>query len=105
MENNENKPKHTQGEWRVTTDGEANFFGIATEKGWLMRIQQNGEMQVVEQIANAERIVKCVNMHNELIQAIKDLVEHCNVMPNSKCPESLNPYGKLVSLINQAEQK
>lgn len=32
------------------TDGEPNFYGIATNKGWLLRIQINGELQVPEQI-------------------------------------------------------
>lgn len=35
--------------WIRTTDGEANFYGIATEEDWLMRIQINGEVDVYRQ--------------------------------------------------------
>ena len=49
--------KHTQDKWHGTTDGEANFYGIATIKDWLMRIQQNGELSTEEQEANIKLIL------------------------------------------------
>lgn len=58
---------HTKGPWIITPDGEANFVGIATEKGWLMRIQQNGELSVEEQIANARIIAAARDMLDTLI--------------------------------------
>lgn len=53
-------------EWVATTDGEANFYGIATEEDWLMRIQQNGELSIEQQESNIRVIV-----------AAKHLLEVC----------------------------
>ena len=65
--------KHTPGPWKVTTDGEANFFGIegkVNEKpNWLFRVQCNGEMQVPEQQEN----LKLIAAAPEMLEALKDL--------------------------------
>lgn len=89
-----------QNEWKLTTDGEANFFGIATDKGWLMRIQQNGELSASEQKANAQRIVKCVNMHDELLNTLKRAL---NDFRNGRWTEET--YNVIEAQIKQAEQK
>ena len=32
----------TKGPWIVTNDGEANFYGIANNLDWVLRVQQHG---------------------------------------------------------------
>jgi hypothetical protein len=66
--------EYTKGEWVLTQDGEANFFGVAligTHNKWLMRIQQNGELQPSEQEAN----VKLMVCSKELLEALIDCKE------------------------------
>ena len=60
--------KNTNGPWINTTDGEANFYGIATKNDWLFRIQQNGSLTIDEQEANA----KLIGSAPELLQALKE---------------------------------
>lgn len=61
--------KGTKGEWELTTDGEANFYGIAANKDWLIRIQQNGSLGVKEQEANAKLIACSLELLIELDKA------------------------------------
>lgn len=64
--------KHTGNEWVRTTDGEANFYGIASGKNWLMRVQQNGELLVSEQEAN----IKLIENAPKLIQIAEMFYDH-----------------------------
>jgi hypothetical protein len=76
--------KHTPGKWEMTTDGEANFFGICTSQfpdrnenepkhNWLFRIQQNGELSIPEQEANA----KLIESAPDLLKALSELIIAC----------------------------
>ena len=56
--------------WYYTTDGEANFHGIATDDNWLMRIQFNGELLEPEQIAH----MKLIESAPELLEALQGLL-------------------------------
>ena len=68
--------KHTPGPWEVTEDGEADFSGIATQSNWLMRIQQNGELSVQEEEANANLIAAAP----ELLAALEALEPHMDAI-------------------------
>ncbi len=57
--------QHTPGHWEVTEDGEANFFGISTKNNWLMRIQQNGELNVETQKANIQLLASAPELLKE----------------------------------------
>ena len=59
--------KHTKGEWFNTSDGEANFYGVATKENWLLRIQQNSELLIEEQEANAKLIAAAPDLLEALI--------------------------------------
>lgn len=74
------EPKHTQAELHLTSDGDANFYGIAVKGRWLMRIQQNGELSTEEQVANVERMVKLWNAHDELMEGLKQIAECQNTV-------------------------
>ena len=63
--------KNTNGPWINTTDGEANFYGIATNNDWLFRIQQNGSLSLDEQEANA----KLIAVAPELLEASKKAIK------------------------------
>lgn len=85
----EKKAPHTQGEWKT------NFFDIfaqdhqciATVHGWSPE-------------ANAKRIVKCVNAHDDLVGMLKRIVasDHRNIT------EWNHMRGMAVQILNQAEQ-
>lgn len=61
MKNNSN------GMWKITSDGEANFFGISTKENWLLRVQCNGEKSVAEQ----RNIAKLIESAPETLDALK----------------------------------
>lgn len=68
--------KHTKGPWFNTTDGEANFYGIATQENWLFRIQQNGEKGTAEQEANAKLLAAAPDM----LEALKDAHRELDIL-------------------------
>jgi hypothetical protein len=53
-------------EWTPTTDGEANFYGFANKKDWLMRVQVNGEICVYHQAQLINLISAAPDMHEAL---------------------------------------
>jgi len=69
------KTKHTQGEWINTTDGEANFYGVCTQNNWLLRIQQNGELTIEVQEANAKLIAAAPELLEALME-VKEFLGH-----------------------------
>ena len=78
---------HTTEKWEHTTDGEANFYGIATEKDWLMRVQQNGELSVEEQEANIRLIVgapQTLKQRDLLLTLVEDILKWDGILPHSK---------------------
>lgn len=68
------QPQHTQGEWNV------NYTADSVSD---LAIFSNGcQIAIIEQLvsqeetkANAQRIVKAVNMHDELVEALKRLAD------------------------------
>jgi hypothetical protein len=69
--------KGTRRVWYSTTDGEANFYGIATDENWLMRIQQQGELMPLEQEANQKLIASAP----EMLEALQNLENDKNQIP------------------------
>ncbi len=67
LHQNQNNMNQTQKTWTLTTDGEANFHGIATPDDWLMRIQINGSIQVGDQL----EIMQLIQAAPELLKALK----------------------------------
>ena len=57
-------------QWHYTSDGEANFHGIATTDNWLMRIQFNGKLLEKEQLAHMRLIVSAP----EMLEALQSLL-------------------------------
>lgn len=57
--------------WKMTTDGEANFYGIATidKKNWLLRIQVNGELMPIKQL----EIIKLIETAPEMLETLKSV--------------------------------
>lgn len=49
-----------------------------SENGWLKVVDCNGEFPINENLANAHLIVKAVNCHNELVEALKMAVCYLN---------------------------
>lgn len=76
--------KHTKGEWVGVTDGDANFYGVSTlygettNKNWLFRIQQNGELSTVEQQANIKLMLYAPKLLKALVSLIAQ-TEHCEL--------------------------
>jgi hypothetical protein len=54
-------------EFEITTDGTANFYGIASKEKWLMRIQLNGELTEEQQKVFLYKIKDFLN-ENEKVE-------------------------------------
>lgn len=89
----DNQPKHTQGELRLVKGryifaGKGGATKIVAEckpHTDLLAPQTNVTKQEAE--ANAQRIVKAVNMHDSLINVSKDVFEHLKNLRASKDKE------------------
>ncbi len=72
-----NETKHTKGEWEVNLNG---IYQKGTSKGIATCLKQSSDLdssgmykQDFEMEANAQLIVKAVNCHHELVEALKGL--------------------------------
>jgi hypothetical protein len=68
--------KHTPAPWVLresTVDVYDGYMLIVGDFGIIAKIGGNREKSEIK--ANAEHIVKCVNMHDELVDALEDLVQ------------------------------
>lgn len=52
-----NKMSIDQENIQLTTDGEANFYGIADGKNWILRVQINGTLDTKTQLSIMENII------------------------------------------------
>lgn len=95
--------KGTKGIWIKTTDGEANFYGICTEKNWLMRIQQNGEKSIQEQEANAKLIATAPELLEKLLKAKSTISRLKNSMRSHPDCEANSEFQDYVELAEQQE--
>lgn len=48
-------------QYRITEDGEANFYGIANKKNWLARVHFNGELSVETQNNLIKLMTQAIN--------------------------------------------
>lgn len=95
------QPQHTQGEWKV--DKLSHKISVSIQ-GTEMTICSMAETP--ERVANAQRIVKAVNMHDELINGLKKIANCQNSLTyysDRKLIESVIEQAK--ELLKQAEQK
>ncbi len=71
---NNDKQKHTEGEWKLRTMTELKMvIGIQSDKGKLILKFDEGFGYKVRE-ANAQRILKAVNNHDELVNSLKQLL-------------------------------
>lgn len=56
--------------WECQTSGEANEFRIMLGGRWLINFRQNGELMAAKQEAIGRHIVKCVNSHQDMLNAL-----------------------------------
>ena len=69
---------HTATPWVVELDHITDDFVIAKEAFEVCRIAQCFDPETAkENRANAAHIVKCVNLHEELVGALSDLMKSC----------------------------
>ena len=75
---------HSKGKWSniESATGEPNARAIVNEEGiYIADCYSLGsdccQAEPEETQANAERIVKCVNNHDELVEALEGLLRHC----------------------------
>lgn len=119
MKNQSEQTKHTQGELRVQDEKENGIFIYTPNREAAIAKMYTNNCVVKSQEeaeANAQRIVKAVNMHDKLTEALKALVENgWGGYIGDKNEESLkeifcleypnNPLTKAVQLLKQAEGK
>lgn len=94
----DNKPQHTQGEWKIE---ETSFEEINIYSGDIniCTVLRQGELEQ-EGDANAQRIVKAVNMHDELV---RDLTLAYKRMKREEMTGNL--MDSIESLMREASQK
>lgn len=97
------QPQHTQGEWSFYLDG------IYDSKGEMiastMKDKDHYLKERNENIANAQRIVKAVNMYDELIDSLKAIKAFVN-SASKEYPVSAKATLSIIdNLLKQAGQK
>lgn len=96
--------KAYMGKMKVETDSEYSVEIIDEKECAIASLTYDfhpiGGRTIEEAEANAQRIVKAVNMHNELINVIKALLED-----NTHLELNLDSVEKAEELLKQAEQK
>lgn len=64
---------YTKGEWRVT---QGSSIYVEAENQCICEVDFcDGTVSEKEHLANAQRIVTCVNSHNDLLKACRELLE------------------------------
>lgn len=108
-----NESKHTQGEWKLSglvmtndkteihTEDRVHCQFIDSKFAITKPALAFGATKE-EAEANAQRIVKCVNLHDDLIHTIRRLIGSIN-MTDSQIKE--REVSRAFELLNQAEQK
>ena len=66
--------------------------------GWIKVADCHGEFPIDEQIANAQLIVRAVNSHDELVEALKE----AHAMLENVGIEKGQYYGKAINKVEQA---
>lgn len=70
MKNETNQPKHAKGEWKVIEPKKAKEYVIVNDGEENIYIGKDKE--------KAKKMCKAVNMHDELIQCVRDLLKYGN---------------------------
>lgn len=104
MKTTTTQPQHTQGEWKQTIIN-SDVIEITPKDDWkvIARLttfdpSRDKSIQTFEQIeANAQRIVKAVNMHDELVKELK--------MANELLENRGVTLASITKLLKQAKQK
>ena len=96
------KPTHTQGEWKIITtiSGELKIYSIKDDGRYDHCLATVHELRD-ETPFNAQRIVKCVNMHDELVEVLKSLRAYEMGEESWEAKDEK----KLKQLLKQAEQE
>ena len=87
--------EENQFKWKVMSDGEANFVGIASKEKWVMRIQFNGEIPTSVQEYYANQIASLP----ELKEAFECAVLNCGKLS----PEASELIQGVITKINKNE--
>lgn len=109
MTNNSNQPKHTQGEWITERQagGKQIIYAKTEDGGGYIAAVDNAEES--KNSANAQRIVKAVNMHDELVETIKESDELFDILrdkdTNGELQKFKLTFEKIKQLLKQAELK
>ena len=93
--------KHTKRPWISTTDGEANFYGIATKENWLMRIQQNGELSKEQQEVN----IKLITTSPNLLEVCEKASNWFEAAINDEHIWETIPFADMYTILQEALQK
>lgn len=95
----------TPGPWKLRDEGAPDDDGFASRH---IEIESSDELTVIAQVcdgigwaeqqANARRIVQCVNAHDTLVSALRDILAYCvESVPESPCHADLDTIGDKAS--------
>jgi len=68
--------KHTATPWKLHAQGDASEYCLLTnDKGWVIAFRINGEFANAQELANAKFIETACNAHDELLEALQEIVD------------------------------
>lgn len=103
MKTKNNKPQHTEGEWKYTRDAENSIKIFSTDSDYVAEIvwdetsDEKNLQKWNEAEGNAKHIVKAVNMYDDLVKELK--------MANEYLENRGITLASITALLKQAEQK
>lgn len=80
--------KHTPTPWVLDDDGDGDYK-IISEEGRLIAVETS-YYPIAPSVEDAAHIVKCVNMHDELVEALKWAKEQLEVFASETMGEDFN---------------
>ena len=95
----------TKGEWKVSMGGS---HVVVMKDGGIFDVAycDDKDMPIKERNANAERIVKAVNCHDDLVEALKEAINALTIkLDKPKYPEILDFKSRVEPMILQALAK
>lgn len=105
------QPQHTQGEWRMVTglkkagDLCIHVRGkqICDFPDYNSTLEDNAEQRkkIQEAEANAQRIVKAVNMHDELVEGIRRLINELIYSTSNQCKVLAMTDEQIIDTVNK----
>lgn len=100
------KAEHTTGPWIIRKSNDSNGFEIINENNMPIALVLDSPAMtgLIDGSWEAKENAKLIGGAPELLKALHDLVQYCNILPNSQCPEDLNPFGNALQILKNVTE-